>query len=254
MNMMNKKAVSTPLVLIIIVVMVIAVLAVAFSMGTAPSTNNSDVKVYIDTVEQTGNYTDPQTLTWANSQAGNTYTKNFTAMNNGVTPYYLTLYTTEPAGTTHAWSYNNTQLAPATSAQGTLSFTLSNMPATGLYTWRLFASNSTLNPVVTPTPTPTIAPVINLQFTITSEPGAENITAKINTDAIILIPGDFPATFLYKSTDTLTFKTNAATGYTFNTWLIDGMSPKTGVGIENTLVLTDLTGNFTIQAKYLLTP
>jgi hypothetical protein len=247
---LNNKAVSTPLVLIILAVIVIAVLAAAFSMGTAPSSNVSDVTVYIDTIEQTGNYTEPQTLTWANSQAGNTYTKNFTAMNNGATPYYLTLYTTEPAGTTHAWSFNNTQLAPATSAQGTLSFTLSNMPATGLYTWRLFASNSTLNPVATPTPTPTTPPVLNLQFTLTSEVGAENITVAINTDKITLISTDLPVTYQFTSADTLTFKTNAAVGYTFNTWLLDSTTIKSA----NPLVLTDLTGNFTVQAKYLLTP
>jgi hypothetical protein len=81
---LNNKAVSTPLVLIILAVIVIAVLAAAFSMGTAPSSNVSDVTVYIDTIEQTGNYTEPQTLTWANSQAGNTYTKNFTLLSDAL--------------------------------------------------------------------------------------------------------------------------------------------------------------------------
>jgi hypothetical protein len=244
---MNRKAVSTPLVLIILAIIVIAVLATVFSLGSAPTTNNT-VTVYIDSVQQTGNYTEPQTLSWPNTQAGNTYTKNFTVANTGSTPYNLYLYTTEPVGTSQSWTFNNTQLAASNSAQGTLTLSLSTMPAVGAYTWRLFASNSTLTP--TPNPTPSTPPIVSMQFTLTSEVGAENITVAINTDKITLISTDLPVTYQFTSADTLTFKTNAASGYTFNTWLLDGATIKSA----NPLVLTDLTGNFTIQAKYLLTP
>jgi hypothetical protein len=244
----NNKAVSTPLVLLIIAIIVVAVLAAAFSMGTTPETIQNDVVVYIDSIQQTNNYTEPQALSWPNTQAGNTYTKNFTVANTAATPYNLYLYTTEPMGTSQSWSFNNTQLAASNSAQGTLTLTLSTMPAVGAYTWQLFASNSTLNP--TPTPTPSIPPIVNMEFTLTTEVGVENITVAINTDKITLISTDLPATFQFTSVDTLTFKTNAAVGYTFNTWLLNDATIKSA----NPLVLTDLTGNFTVQAKYLLTP
>jgi uncharacterized repeat protein (TIGR02543 family) len=235
-------------ILIIILIVVIAAIVGAFIAGSSPLTidNASPVTAYIDDVAYNTNLTEPRTIDWGAVQPGNTYTRNFTVANNQNQPLNLQLLTTEPAGNSQSWPYNNTQIQPLESLKGTLSLTLDTVAASGVYTWRLFAINGTM-PNPTPSPTPSTPPVSTYQFTVESGVGVQNITFAINNALPYTVEqGSFPVTFLCKSTDTITFKANNATGYIFNGWLIDGMTPET----RNPYVKSDITGNFTVKATF----
>jgi hypothetical protein len=244
---MNKKAISTPLVLIIIVIIAVAVVAVAFSLGSGPSTSNSDVTVYIDSVVQTGNYSEPQSLVWGTIAAGNTYTKNFTVANTGNTAYNLMLLTGEPAGTTQSWAFNNTVLAPLTPSQGTLTLTLSTVPSAGAYTWRLLATNSSI-PEVTPTPNPSASPTPNgLSYTINAQTGTQNLTITVNTKPpFTLLFNELPQTYTFTAGDNLKFEVGTDQYFLFNGWQFsDGTMPN----MNNPLIMTNIQGNFSLTAK-----
>jgi hypothetical protein len=240
---MNMKAIF------LIILIVVVIVGGALWAGSAPPDikTESPVTVYIDDAKFDSNLTDAHALNWGTVSPGNTYTRNFTVVNNQNQPLTLQLFTTEPIGTTQAWAYNNTAINALDTIKGTLSLTLNTIAATGTYTWRLFAINGSM-PTVTPTPNPSTAPASDIEFTVTAEAGVQNVTISINTDKITLIVGDFPATFLCKSTDTLTFRTYPDAGYEFNSWLINGITPKS----SNPYIMAEIPGNFTIQAKYLL--
>ena len=257
MRLLNNKAIAAPLALIIIAIIAIAVVAVAFSMGGTPeAASNGDITVYIDTVQQTGNYTQPQTLQWGTISALNTYTKNFTVANTGTSQYSLLLLTTEPIGTTQSWSFNNTVIAPATVSQGTLTLTLSITPQAGAYTWRLFASNSTMpeasptpDPSASPTPAPTVTPN-SLTFTINADTNVASVDLVKNNASPYTI-STFPATFAYTQGDTLKFTPTYAEGYILNGWVFaDGSLPVT----TPILLLSNSASNFTVTVQTKLAP
>lgn len=236
-----------------VIIIIILLVAATFILGSGPAATETTapVTVYINDEAFNTNLTEPRTIEWGAVQPGNTYTRNFTVANNQNQTLNLQLFTTEPVGNTQSWPYNNTQIQPLESLKGTLSLTLKTVAASGVYTWRLFAINGSA-PLPSPSPTPTATPTAEdntiFQFTVTADAGYQNITVSINTDKITLVMGDLPSTFTCKASDTLTFKTEASEGYIFNTWLLDESTPKS----SNPLVLTALSGNFTIRAKYLL--
>ncbi len=80
-------------------------------------------------------------------------------------------------------------------------------------------TSPTPHPLVTPQPT--LGPPPTLSFTVKSAVGVEAITVtNQNTGATIILKGaDLPATFNCKTSDTLTFKVTASTGYRFNAWV-----------------------------------
>ena len=252
---MNNKAITSGqgITLTFVIILLVAVAAAAYLGIDAPGIINSDapVTVYIEDTAYSTNLTVARPLDWTGATPGNTYTKNMTVVNNDTQALTLQLFTTEPLGSTQTWPHNNTLLASSSMTSGTLTLTLDTIVAAGPYTWKLFATNTTIIvPTPTPTPDPSTAPTETLQFTIEAETGVQNITVSINADTITLTQGNFPTTFLYQTSDTLTFRTSSITGYTFNAWIIDLATVKS----SNPLILTDNTGNFTIQAKYLLTP
>ena len=245
---MNNKALTTVQGILIIIVLVIAVIAAAFALSGAPTeTAPSDITVFIDTVQQNVNLTQPQTLDWGAVVAGNTYTRNFTVTNTGTQGLNLLLLTTEPYGATQTWLYNNTKLEPNTYASGSLVLNLAPNANGGIYTWRLLATNNT---IIQPTPTPVATPEPNetYQFTINTGTGAANINVTINTNKITLLPASLPYTIIYHQGDAVTFRTEAITGYSFNFWEIPGDTPTNA----NPFTLQNPHGNFTITATYIV--
>lgn len=220
--MKNNKAISPLLALIVIIVIIVVAVAVAFALGSAPAVAASDVTVYIDSVKQDVNYTQPQTLNWGNVVAGNVYTKNFTVTNTGTQNLTLMLLTTEPLGTTQTWAYNNSLLPPSTMASGSLTLTLSTNPSPGTYTWRLLATNNTATAQPTPTPSATATPTPNYMLTLDlSDTGLYRVNVTIGTNKITLQPSDEPQTFSFKSGLTIMVETETVDGYAFNTYRID---------------------------------
>lgn len=237
--------------IIAIVVIIITIIAIALIATTIPPTETSSnpVKVNIDNEQFQGNITDINLLNWGIVAPGYTYTKNFTVQNTDTQALNIILLTTEPTGNTQTWVHNNTQLTAGGIASGTLTLTLDTVASIGTYTWRLIASNNTTT--ATPTPDPSATPTPRtLSLNIDAETGANNVNVTINADKITLTDADLPRTINFQSGDTLTFKTEATEGYTFNYWEIDGNTLKSG----NPLVLSDVTANFTITAKYMITP
>jgi len=247
---MNRKAVTSLQAVLLIIVIIGVIAAVAFSLGSAPTSVNSDITVYIDTAKQSGNISEPQTLTWSNVQAGNTYTKNFTVTNTGSAVYNLLLLTTEPAGTTQTWPCNNTQISPSTYSEGTLTLTLSATPQAGSYTWMLLATNSTTT--ITPTPNPSATPIPNsLGFTIQASTGVQNITITRNSQpSFTLLPTDLPKTYTFTPGDNLKFLCGIDQYFTWNGWEFnDGSMPH----MNNPIILVNASGNFTIKATTIMT-
>jgi hypothetical protein len=247
--MFNKKALTTVQAVLLIGIIIVVVVVAAFALGGSPTASGNDINVYIDSVRQDVNYTTPNELMWGSVQAGNTYTRNFTVENLGTQNLTLMLLTTEPAGTSQSWMYNNSLLPPNTYAAASLVLTLSTSPAGGVYTWRLLATNST-NPQATPTPAPsqTTTPDETYQFTINADTGAANINVTINTNKLTLMPNALPKTIIYHSGDTLSFKAVALDGYIFNYWEIPGETPSN----SNPYFLASPHGNFTITATYIV--
>lgn len=241
----NNKALSSTLAVIIVVVILLVAVVGIISLGSTPEAVNSDIKVYIDTVEQTVNITDAQTLDWGSITAGNTYTKNFTVANYGTSPYSIILLTTEPAGSSQTWStYNNTILPAGNYAAGTLTLALSLSPSSGSYTWRLIASNSTL-PTATPTVNPSATPTPNtIEVTVGADEYFESIAISKNNAAPYIVT-DYPFTFTCTDGDDLKFTPTFTEGYTLNGWALnDGSLPVTTA----TLTIVNVSGNFTVMA------
>jgi hypothetical protein len=253
-NDMNNKAVSTSLVVVIILVIIVALVAAAFSIGSSPAVNNSEVKVYIDTVLQTGNYTQPQTLTWTNAQAGNTYTKNFTVVNSGAQTYNLLLLTSEPSGATQTWAFNNTIIGPASYSAATLTLTLTPSASAGTYTWRLFATNNSLIQP-TPTPNPSATPTPNaLSYTLKATAGIQNITVTFNTQLpFVVLASELSGngkTYSLTAGDNIKLQAGLDQYYTWNGWQFDdGTMPH----MNNPIILANIQGNFTVSAQALMT-
>ena len=252
----NRKAITSLQIGIVIAIILVVGVAAAFMLGSSPTeVNNGDITVYIDTVKQIGNYTQPQTLSWGTISALNTYTKNFTVANTGASPYNLLLITAEPVGTSQSWSFNNTVIAPATVSQGTLTLTLSMAPQVGAYTWMLYASNGTM-PEVTPTPnpaSPTPIPTVtpnSLSFTINADTNVQSVDLVKNNASPYTI-STFPATFAYTQGDTLKFTPTYAEGYILNGWVFsDGSLPVT----TPILTLSSYASNFTVTVQTKLAP
>jgi hypothetical protein len=247
--MKNTKGVTKAImVIIVIIIFVIVGIAAAIGASITPQTANSDVTVYIDDVKQDVNYTQPQTLDWGSTIAGNVYTKNFNVTNTGNQNLTLMLLTTEPLGTTQSWAHNNSLLPPASYAQGSLTLTLSTNPSSGAYTWRLLATNNTVAAQPTPTPATTDEPEATYQFTIDAETGISNLNVTINANKIPLVPSNLPKTIIYHAGDVLNFKTEAIEGYEFAFWEIPGETPNNAISYT----LPNPHGNFTITATYIV--
>lgn len=250
----NNKGISTVLAAIIIIGIIVAVVAVAFSLGSTPAESNNVVTVYIDDIQQTGNYSEPQTLDWGSTSAGNTYTKNFNVSNPTANAYTLLLLTTEPAGTTQTWIYNNTALAANSYAAGSLTLSLSTAPSSGAYTWRLLATNSTTaSPTPTPTAGPTATPIPNsITFTIDADSNVLSIALSVNNAAAYPIT-DFPQTFTCTPGDDLKLTPTYAADYILAGWLFgDGSIPKT----TSILTINNVDSNFTVTctSQYMPSP
>lgn len=245
---MNNKAISGALTAIILVAILVVVgLAAAYLMSPALAPSR-DVTVYIEGVAQTGDYTLAQTYDWGQLSTGFTYTRNFTVSNTGTQTLTITLVTSEPPGTTASWQHNNTQLAPATYKDASLTYTY-NPTTAGTFTWKLLASNTTL-PTVTPSPAPEDT-VYEFTLLPVSE-GMTNLNVTINTAKYSFTPSTIPAegvTFYYEQGDTLRFATQPLEGYTFNFWSYSDVP--TGGG-SNPYTITNAEGNFTLKPTYTL--
>lgn len=223
---MNNKALSTIAWVLIVIIIVIVIVAVAISASQPATSSQNDVTVYLDTVKQNMNITQPQTLNWGNIAAGNVYTKNLTVTNTGSQNLTLMLLTTEPLGTSQTWAYNNTILPPLSYASGSLTLTLSITPSSGQYTWRLLATNNTaiIDPTATATPTPTSTstPTPNYMLTLDlADTGLTHVNVTIGTNKITLSPSDELQTFSFKSGSTITVETAVTDGYAWNAYLVD---------------------------------
>lgn len=242
---------STQSTIIIVVVIAIVVAAgVIIGMGSTPPAADNAVAVYIDGTKQSGNYSEAQTLDWGTVAAGNTYTKNFTVVNNAEQSLMLKLYTAEPTGTSQAWAKNLTTIAPTDKAEATLVLTLSENPTSGKYTWRLLAVNGT-SPTPTPTtsasPTPSPTPTPNaLQFTIEADLGCKNITVTKNSeDPFFILGGQLPKTYLFTNGDKFKFQIALESDYIWNGW---DFNDGTTNNMNNPVTVTK-TGNYTITAR-----
>lgn len=244
--MLSKGAI---IALIAIVVIVIAVVVVAAS--STPQATTSPVTVTINNEPFTGDPTATNSIDWGTTSPGNTYTRPFWVQSNSDQNLTLQLFTTEPAGCTQTWIYNNTVLPPQTQVQGTLVLTVSTSGQTGTYTWQLLATNGTITPQTSPTPTPTSTPDTPYKFTLNKpDTGMQNINVTINADKFTFVPSTLPETFNYKQGDTITFKTATIDGYAFNYWRIDD----TPAGSTNSYTITNAMGNFTVTAVFLQIP
>jgi uncharacterized repeat protein (TIGR02543 family) len=244
--MKNNKAVTALQVIVLIAIIFVAVVGIAFALGSSPTAAaNSDITVYIDSVKQEVDVTQPQPYDWGPMTTGYTYTRNFTVVNTGTQTCKITLLTTEPPGTSSTWQYNNTQLQPNTYASAALTYIFT--PETGgTYTWKISASNNTV-PETSPTPTPVVTPKPNgCQFTINGDNGVTSITVTRNSAApFVILAEDLPKTYLFTSGDDLKFTCALGTGYEFNGWEYDdGSLPITSI----TLNMPNVTGNFTVTA------
>ena len=256
--MKNHKAISTLAAVFILCILIASVVGLALMLGGSSPSSNPDITVYIDGAKQTGNYSQPQTLNWGSVSALNTYTKTFNVTNTGTQTYNLILITSEPAGSTQTWAYNNTKLNSMSYASSTLSLTLDAEPTAGPYTWKLLTSNSTaptptptVNPSETPAPTNTPAPTAtpnNLQFTIHLQGvdtfGSFNVT--IGSAKIPLLPSDFNPSYTLKFTSgaTLIFQIEVPADYQFIRWDFSNNNPDT----HNPLSLTNVSESFEITA------
>lgn len=248
---LNRKAVTTVQAILLTVGIIVVIAIAAFALGSTPvAPANKDITVYIDSVKQTGNYTQPQTSNWGTISALNTYTKNYTVTNTGTQAYNLLLLTTEPAGTTQTWAFNNTVIAPSSFSAGTLTLTLSATPAGGAYTWRLIASNgSVTQPTPTPDPSATPAPVTYQVALSAPIDGMNNFNITVNADKFTFTSATLPNTLYYQGGSTLTFRTEAAVGYSFNYWSVNGVPTAGGI---NPYIVNDAVGNFTITPAFML--
>ncbi len=216
-------------------------------------TTTRPVTVYIEGVQQQGNYTTHRNIDWGTVQPGNTYTKNFTVKSNSNQMLLLRMYTEQPEGYTQSWAKNGTILSAGATMGSTLVLTLADFASTGTCTWALFASNSTMitpspSPTGTPStsPTPTPAPLV-LECTVDAEPGAENITVTNDSGQKITKQAtDLPFTFIFTQGDTLMFHANAREGYEFNAWVLSD----TTWYDDAELILTNRRANFTITAEF----
>lgn len=216
---MNNKAITKMATILLVLVLVIVVgVAVAIGSNVQPPQSNP-VNVIINDEAFTGNISVSNQLDWGAVSSGNSYTKNFTVVNpSNLQAYNLILLTSEPTGTTQAWSLNNTQLPAMSTASATLTLTLSTTPSLGTYSWKLLATNSTNLP--TPTPTGTTIPSYMLTLNIDGE-GISKVNVTLGSEKFVLTPGDvLPRTYSFKSGTTITIETTAAEGYTFNTYLL----------------------------------
>jgi hypothetical protein len=247
----NKALTSAQGVILLIIIVVAAVIVGAVALSGAPQeVTNTDIKVYIDTVEQQVNYTAPQTLNWESITAPNTYTKNFTVTNTGTQNYTIILLTTEPYGTKESWEYNNTNLTPNTYASTNLVYTLTQGAVTGSTTWRLIATNMTM-PTATATPNPSATPTPNtLQFTINADNNVQEIAVSRNNAAPFVVDA-FPSTYYVTVGDNLKFTPTFIDGYTLKGWEFgDGSFPLT----TPTLTLNNIAGNFTVTLSSKIAP
>jgi hypothetical protein len=179
------------------------------------------------------------------------YTKNFTVTNTGNQNLTILLLTTEPAGTTQTWAHNGTVLGPNTYAASDLTLTMSLTPSVGAYTWKLLATNSTSNPLVTPTPeaTPTPAPTAVPDYMLTldlSDSGLYRVNLTIGANKITLTQDSEPQTYSFKSGSTIKLETSVTDGYIFNTYKIsDGTfnsdNPATFTNVKSDLTITPIT-------------
>jgi hypothetical protein len=243
---MNNKAISTPL-MVIIVIVIIVIAGVAFSqLGVAPTTNTpSAVSVYFENVEYNTNLTDAHAIDWGAVVPGNSYSKNFTVVNNDAQPLWLKLLTTEPQGTHQTWAYNNTQIAAGATNYGSLTLNLDVLAASGTYTWRLYATNGTS---ATPTPTVTMPPQQTVySLTIVSGIGLSNINVTVGADKLTFTPASLPKTLNFNGDAQLAFSAEASSGYAFNFWeLSDGT-----LHSSNPYTISQVTGNFTVTANFI---
>ncbi len=258
----NTKALSTAVMAgIIITIVVVCVIAAAIIGGAStppPAEAGNPVTVYIEGVEQEGNYTTARTIDWGAVSPGNTYTKNFTVINNQDQALLLKLYTTEPEGATQSWARNNTLISALSALQSTLVLTLDDFASSGQYTWKLLAVNGTAAPTPTPSPTaspkptPTPAPE-TLECTVESQSGLFNLTITNNQGQKITRDStDLPYTFIFKQGDTLTFEANALENSVFDAFTITnadnaGLLPFYS---DNPVTLKNIQGNFTITAEF----
>jgi hypothetical protein len=102
----------------------------------------------------------------------------------------------------------------------------------------------TLNPNPTPTPAPT-----TLSFTVKAGAGILTVlvTNQNSGAKITLTPQDLPASFNFKTGDTLTFKVNANEGYIFNAWIFGD-----GTFQSQNPYSIKASGSFTMEAKFLM--
>lgn len=244
---MNNKAITKMAAILLVFVLVIVVgVAVAIGSNVQPPQSNP-VNVIINDEAFTGNISVSNQLDWGAVSAGNSYTKNFTVVNpSNLQAYNLILLTSEPTGTTQAWSLNNTQLPAMSTASATLTLTLSTTPSLGTYSWKLLATNSTA-PTATPTPNPSATPEPNtLSFTVDGDDGVNSITIQVNNAAPFTVTSSqLPKTYSYTTGTNLKFTADLNLDYEFNGWQYDdGSLPITTL----TLTRPASSGNFTVTA------
>lgn len=236
----------------LIAVVVIAAVVVGVSMQ-APAAQNQPVTVYIDDVKQSGNYSEPQALTWpADAIAGWTYDVNFTVVNNMEDNVRVTLITTAPDEAALSWGANDTMIAPTDRLSDPLTVTDYTQ---GDYTWTIRTSNQpttspTPSPSTSPTPSPSPSPTpepLTLECTVNAGQGTFNVTVTNNAgQKITKLATDLPFKFPFTQGDTLTFKANNATGYTFAQWTFADATWNN----DNPLKLTNIQGNLTLTAEF----
>ena len=248
---MNNKAASWPLIALIGVILLVTVIGGAFLMGDQSGNTTGPVTVQINQDLYNSNLTDSHVLDWGAILLGNTYTKNFSVTNNDIQDLYMQLLTTEPAGTMQTWIYNGTMIPQNSTIHSTLQLSVGTMASTGSFTWRFFATNTTIVEP-TATPTPTTPPQTPIEFTIKAGVGVKNITVTQNSGTpFTLLPGSLPKTYIIMSGDNLKFNVAVEVDYMFNGWeFADGSLPS----VVNPLIVSNVQANFTVTATTILTP
>lgn len=248
--MMNNKAVSKALVIIVLFVIVGLIAAAWASSGNAPAPKpTSGLLVTFDGTQQSWNDTYYQNLNWATIAPAMSYTKNVTVTNLNPTAVTLIFYTKEPAGSVHTWPRNNTVLSANYTTSSLLTLTTAPQITVGEYQWLLVGSNSTTQATPTPNPSGTTAKqncTVNVNGAGISNIKVSNINAG---GSYIITTGHFPYTFQFTSGDTLKFEAMTTQGYTFNAYTFsDGTFPQ-----DNPILTLEATDTFTITAEALLT-
>ena len=249
---MNNKAASWPLIALIGVILLVTVIGGAFLMGDQSGNTTGPVTVQINQDLYNSNLTDSHVLDWGAISLGNTYTKNFSVTNNDNQDLYMQLLTTEPAGTIHEWIYNGTMIPQNSTIHSTLQLSVGTMASTGSFTWKFFATNTTIVEP-TPTPSPTPIPVETLTFTINADMGVETILITNNAGSSKTLTREELQTsqsFNFTTGDDLIFETTVREGFSFDTWDFDD-----GTWNDvNPIILTNVQEAFVITATYTINP